>query len=108
MEPTVDQLRERIQYALADINEGNVDAATAKLKWAALTAERIAYAQSRARTESRAPGGMGGPMNTYNRCQCKHGDHDLDGKPDHCLNDAGKGHRLCVDCRKPYGGKRNV
>ena len=39
-------------------------------------------------------------MNGYKRCQCKHGDHDLDGKPDHCLNDAGKGHRLCADCRK--------
>jgi hypothetical protein len=38
---------------------------------------------------------------TYRRCQCKTGDHDLDGKPDHCLNDAGKGHRLCDDCRKP-------
>ncbi len=39
-------------------------------------------------------------MTTYVRCQCKHGDHDLDGKPDHCLNDAGKGHRLCKDCRR--------
>jgi len=38
---------------------------------------------------------------SYRRCQCKTGDHDLDGKPDRCLNNAGKGHRLCSDCRLP-------
>jgi hypothetical protein len=45
-------------------------------------------------------------MTEWKRCSCKTGDHDLDGTPDHCLNNAGKGHRLCSDCRKPYGQKK--
>ncbi len=45
--------------------------------------------------------GDGDTVMKYNRCQCKHGDHDLDGKPDRCLNNAGNGHRVCANCRKP-------
>ncbi len=37
-----------------------------------------------------------------NRCICRDGDHDLDGKLDHCLNSVCKPKRKCRDCTVAY------